>query len=154
MLTIEQVLLQISALVVDNNFEDQSMLATQLQGLGAKEVLRASTGIEALTLLKGRAQPLDMILAEVRIPDGNGLQLLQAIRCGQAKCMRPNSTFVLTTAAPAIGIIQTASALDANGFVVKPVKGEKLEPAILKARRTIFPPNFARHSEVFIPEKF
>ena len=48
------------------------------------------------------AQPLDMILAEVRIPDGNGLQLLQAIRCGQAKCMRPNSTFVLTTAAPAI----------------------------------------------------
>ncbi len=154
MLTVEQVLLKIVALVVDDNPEDQSLLARQLMGLGAKEVLKAGSGIEALTLMKARTQPLDMILAEVRIPDGNGLQLLQAVRCGQAKCMRANSTFILTTAAPAIGIIQTASALDANGFVVKPVKGEKLEPAILKARRTVFPPNFARHSEVFIPETF
>lgn len=154
MLTVEQVLLRIVALVVDDNPEDQSLLATQLMGLGAKEVLKASSGMEALKLLKARTQPLDMIIAEVRIPDGNGLQLLQAVRCGQAKCMRPNSTFVLTTAQPAIGIIQTASALDANGFVVKPIKGDKLEPVILKARRTVFPPNFSRHSEVFIPAQF
>jgi CheY-like chemotaxis protein len=154
MLTVEQVLLKIVALVVDDNADDQSLLALQLMGIGAKEVLTAKSGMEALTLLKARAQPVDMIVAEVRTPDGNGLQLLQALRCGQIKGMRPNATYVLTTAQPAVGIIQTASALDANGFLVKPIKAEKLEPVILKARRTVFPPNFARHADVFIPEKF
>ncbi len=154
MLTVEQVLLQIVALVVDDNSEQQSLLALQLMGLGAKEVLTAKSGLEALALLKARTQPLDMIVAEVRIPDGNGLQLLQAVRCGQAKSMRANATFVPTTAQPAVGIIQTAAALDANGFIVKPIKTEKLEASILKARRTVFPPNFARYTEVFIPEKF
>lgn len=154
MLSVEQVLLQIVALVVDDNPEHQGLLATQLKGLGAKEVLRAATGLEALTLMKARAQPLDMIVAEVRTPEGNGLQLLQAVRCGQAPSMRANATFVLTTAQPEVGIIKTASALDANGFVVKPIKVEKLEPVILKARRTIFPPNFARYTEVYIPNEF
>ena len=154
MLSVEQVLLQIVALVVDDNPEQQSLLATQLKGLGAKEVLRAATGLEALTLLKARTQPMDMIVAEVRTPDGNGLQLLQAVRCGQGPSMRANATFVLTTAAPAVGIIQTASQLDANGFLVKPVKVEKLEPVILKARRTIFPPNTARYIQVSIPNQF
>lgn len=154
MLSVEQVLLQIVALVVDDNPEHQALLAQQLKGLGAKEILKAATGLEALTLLKARANPVDMIVAEVRTPEGNGLQLLQAIRCGQAKGMRANATFVLTTAAPEVGIIQTASSLDANGFVVKPIKTEKLEAAILKARRTVFPPNTARYTEVFIPDKF
>lgn len=154
MLSVEQVLLQIVALVVDNNPEHQSLLASQLKGLGAREVLTAATGLEALTLLKAPTRPVDMILAEVRTPDGNGLQLLQAIRCGQAKSMRPNSTFVLTTSQPEVSIIQTASQLDANGFVVKPVKPEKLEAVILKARRTVFPLNIARYTEVFIPDTF
>ena len=154
MLTVEQVLLKIVALVVDDNPEHQGLLTLQLMALGAKEVLTAKTGMEALMLLKARATPLDMIVSEVRVPDGNGLQLLQAVRCGQAKGMRPNATFVLTTTAPAVGIIQTASALDANGFLVKPIKAEKLEPAILKARRTVFPPNFAKYTEVFIPTQF
>lgn len=154
MLTVEQVLLQIVALVVDDNPEHQALLAQQLKGLGAKEILKAATGLEALALLKARTQPVDMIVAEVRVPDGNGMQLLQAIRCGQSKNMRANATFVLTTAVPEVGIIQTASALDANGFVVKPIKTEKLEATILKARRTVFPPNIARYTEVFIPDKF
>lgn len=151
---VEQVLLQIVALVVDDNPEQQGLLATQLKGLGAKTVLKAASGLEALTVLKAPIQPVDLVVAEVRTPDGNGLQLLQAIRCGQAKSLRANATFVLTTAQPEVGIIQTASQLDANGFVVKPIKPDKLEAVILKARRTIFPPNTARYTEVFIPDKF
>lgn len=154
MLSVEQVLLQIVALVVDDNPEQKNMLAAQLKGIGAKEVLTAATGLKALTILKAPVRPVDMIVAEVRTPDGNGLQLLQAVRCGQAKSMRANATFVLTTAQPAVNIIQTASALDANGFIVKPAKADKLEAVILKARRTVFPPNMARYTEVFIPDQF
>ncbi len=150
--TVEQVLLRIVALVVDDNPDHQNLLALQLLSLGAKEVLTAANGLEAIALLKGRTQTLDLIVAEVRMPNGNGLQLLQAVRCGLTKNMRVNSTFVLVTAKPEVGIIQTASALDANGFIAKPIKGAKLEPAILKARRTVFPPNFARYNEVYVPD--
>ena len=154
MRVVEQVLLQVVVLVVDNNPEDQSPLAALLGGLGAKEVLKASSGMEALTVLKALPRPVDMIMADVRMPDGNGLQLLQALRLGHVKGMRVNSTFVLTTAHPEIGIIQTASALDTNGFIVKPFIREKLEAVLLKARRSIFPPNFTRYTEAYIPDKF
>jgi CheY-like chemotaxis protein len=151
---VEQVLLQVVVLAVDDNPEDQSTLAVLLGGLGARTVLKASTGLEALTLMKSLPRPVDMIVADVRMPDGNGLQLLQAVRAGAVKGLRANATFVLATAYPEIGIIQTAASLDANGFVPKPLKREKLEAVILKARRTIFPPNFARHSTIYVPDTF
>ena len=152
MKSIEEVLLQIVALVVDDNPEDQGTLAVHLKGIGAREVLRASGGKEAFNLLRKLPRPVDLIIADVNMPEGNGLQLLQGLRAGLIKGMRANATFVLTTDHPEVGIIQTAGALDANGFIAKPFKPEKFEAAILKACRTIFPPNSGRHAEVFVPE--
>jgi hypothetical protein len=50
-------------------------------------------------------------------------------------------------------VIQTASALDANGFMVKPIAPDKFEAAILKARRTVFPPDPNRHAHVYVPDE-
>lgn len=151
MRAVEEALLQIVCLVVDDSPEDRSHLAANLKGAGAKEVLSAASGSEALNLLNLLGRPVDLILSDIRMPGGNGLQLLKALRIGDIKTMRVNATFVLTTAYPQIGIIQSASALDANGFVVKPLNPEKFEAAILKSRRIIFPPNPARHADVFVP---
>lgn len=152
MRAIDDVLLQIVTLVVDDSSEDQTTVADHLKGFGAKSILKASNGTEAISVMKSLPTPVDLIIADVRMPGGNGLQLLQAVRSGHVQGLRLNATFILATAYPEIGIIQTASALDANGFLAKPVRPEKLETAILKARRTIFPPN-PGHAAVYVPEK-
>jgi two-component system chemotaxis response regulator CheY len=148
---IEDVLLQIVCLVVEDSEEDRNNLVANLKGVGAKEVLSAGSGSEALNLLNLLGRPVDLILSDIRMPGGNGLQLLKALRTGDIKGMRLNSTFVLTTAFPQVGLIQAAASLDANGFIVKPVDPMKFEAAILKARRIVFPPNPGAHMNVHVP---
>ena len=149
---VEDLFADLVCLVVDDNADQCSDLSAKLTKMGIKQVQTASCGSDAFTLLKAATRPFDLILSDVRMRNGNGLQLLQVLRTGHIKSMRPNSCFVLATAYPEVGIIQTASLLDANGFVVKPAVQDKFEAVILKARRTIFPPNTARHAEVFVPE--
>src|SRR5262249_17812776 len=110
-----------------------------------------STGSEAFDILSKAKRPIDIVLSDIHLPTGNGLQLLHALRTGLIKTMRINSTFILTTAAPTAESVKTAASLDANGFVVKPVVPEKLEAAILKARRTVFPAVPARYASVPVP---
>jgi CheY-like chemotaxis protein len=154
MLAVEEALLQLVYLVVDDQEESRGELAANLRAVGAKQILSAANGAEAVAVMKTLSRPVDLILSDIRMPDGNGLQLLQALRTGHIKGMRMNATFVLTTAFPEIGVIQTASSLDANGFVVKPVNPLKFEAVLLKARRTIFPPNPVQHAEIFVPAEF
>jgi CheY-like chemotaxis protein len=151
MRAIEEALLQIVCLVVDDSAEWRSNLTAHLKGAGAKEVLSAGSGSEALNLLNLLGRPVDLILTDIRMPSGNGLQLLQALRVGNIQGMRVNATLVLTTAYPQVGLIQTAGELDANGFILKPIDPMKFETALLKARRIIFPPNPAKHANVFVP---
>jgi CheY-like chemotaxis protein len=153
MRAIEEALLQLVCLVVDDSPECRSNLVANLKGVGAKEVLSAASGSEALNLLNLLGRPVDLILSDIRMPSGNGLQLLRALRAGEIQGMRMNATFVLATAYPQVGLIQTAASLDANGFVVKPVDPVKFEAALLKARRIIFPPNPAKAAEIYVPSE-
>lgn len=138
-------------LVVDDDKFARELLTTTLKTLGVKQVMSAATGSEAFEMLAKAPRTVDLVLSDVRMPEGNGLQLLHALRTGLIKSMRVNATFVLATASPTTEAVKTASSLDANGFVVKPVMPDKLQAAILKARRTIFPPMPARYSEVSVP---
>jgi DNA-binding NtrC family response regulator len=150
---IDEILTQLVCLVVDDDPDCRDKLTASLKAVGMREVISAGSGSEALNMLKAPPRPIDLVLADVRMPAGNGLQLLQVIRAGQVKSMRMNSTVLLVTAAPTVGLIQTASALDANGFVAKPVDKDKLAPVIMKARRTLFPPNPGKHATVYVPDE-
>ena len=150
---IDDLLLQLVCLVVDDNPDYRDELTASLKAVGAREVISAGNGSEALTILKAPPRPIDLVVADARMPHGNGLQLLQVIRVGQAKSLRMNATVMLVTAAPTVELIQIAAALDANGFVAKPVDKEKLSNAIKKARRTLFPPNPGKHAAVHVPDQ-
>jgi CheY-like chemotaxis protein len=102
-------------------------------------------------MLTTSKRTIDLILCDIRMPNGNGIQLLQALRTGRIKGMRINATFVLTTTAPTAETVKFASSLDANGYVIKPVFPDKLQAALLKARRTVFPPDPARYADVTVP---
>jgi two-component system response regulator YesN len=151
---VQEALLHLVYLVVDDKEECRGELTANLKAVGAKQILSAASAGEAIAILKAPPRPIDLILSDIRMPGGNGLQLLQYVRTGRIMGLRMNATFVLTTAAPEIGIIQMAGSLDANGFVVKPVNPVKFEAVLLKARRTIFPPNPGQHASVFVPAEF
>src|SRR5690349_4362604 len=105
---IDDVLSQLVCLVVDDNPDCRDKLTASLKAVGMREVIPAGNGSEALTILKAPPRPIDLVMADVRMPAGNGLQLLQVIRVGQAKSLRMNSTVMLVTAAPTVELIQTA----------------------------------------------
>ncbi|MGE3474190.1 MAG: response regulator [Rhodospirillaceae bacterium] len=142
---------KLTCLVVSANDLDRHLLGTGLEKLGAIEVLSCSSGADALNILNFRSHPVDLILADIHAPGFHGFALLQALRVGNIKNMRLNATFVLTTESPQIDHIQAASALDANGFIVKPIEFVRFQTAISKARRTVFPPNPGRHANVTLP---
>ncbi|MCC6914935.1 MAG: response regulator [Rhodospirillaceae bacterium] len=148
---IDDALHKLTCLVVSASDLDRHLLGTGLEKLGATDVLSCPSGTEAFNILNSRRQPVDLILADIHAPGFHGFALLQALRVGNIKNMRLNATFVLTTESPQIDHIQAASALDANGFIVKPVEFARFQTAIAKARRTVFPPNPGRHANVTLP---
>jgi response regulator of citrate/malate metabolism len=82
---------------------------------------------------------------------GNGLQLLQAVRTGKIKSLRPDSCFILITGTGDPEIVQVAAELDVSGYLVKPVTLEKLRAAIIKGRSRIFPVNMEKYNSVNLP---
>ena len=127
-------------LVVEDDAFARDLLVTTLKSLGVKDVLTAASGSAAFEAMNISKRKIDVVLADIRMPSGNGLQLLKALRSG-----------VIKTAFPSAGAVKIASSLDANGFIVKPFVPEKLETSLLKARRTVFPAIPSRYAEVTVP---
>jgi two-component system chemotaxis response regulator CheY len=138
-------------LVVEDDAFARDLLVTTLKSLGVKDVLTAASGSAAFEAMNISKRKIDVVLADIRMPSGNGLQLLKALRSGVIKTMRLDATFLLVTAFPSAGAVKIASSLDANGFIVKPFVPEKLETSLLKARRTVFPAIPSRYAEVTVP---
>lgn len=68
----------LSFLVVDDQTFQRNVLATALETLNAKSVLAASTGRDALQLLK-TAGPADVIITDLQLPGMDGLELIRHI---------------------------------------------------------------------------
>lgn len=64
-------------LIVDDEPELREILCDEFQGLGAL-VLTAENGRQAFEILK--SQKVDVVLSDVRMPDGDGIELLDRIR--------------------------------------------------------------------------
>lgn len=141
---------ELSYLVVDDDNVFLATIIAMLESLGATKIFAATSGSSALQTLTH--QPVDCVLCDLKMPAGNGLQLLQAIRLGMARSIRADSCFIFITAAADAELIKAAGQLDANGYVVKPLTREKLTNAILRGRARGFALNAQQYRSVFIPE--
>jgi CheY-like chemotaxis protein len=133
-------------LVVDDDSACVRLVAAMLESVGVTRISAAATGSDAYTTLATSSQPVDCILCDIKMPRGNGLQLLQSLRLGQCYQARPDSCFILITGGASEETIRLAGQLDVNGLLSKPFNRDRLVSTIGQARTRAFrldPPRYA-----------
>ncbi len=124
----------LNTLIIDDDVATIQVTAGFLKALGIDRLAAARTGSEAVNKIMVASTPFDLILCDFRMPNGNGLQLLKAIRLGQINGAKPEMSFVLFSAACGEDHLKLAGLLDVDYYIHKPLTTDKLKTAIEKAR--------------------
>jgi len=115
-------------LVVDDEHLIRWSLEQQLRREGYTVVL-AETGAEALQ--KAQAESPDLVLLDVRLPDADGLEILERLRV-----TNPEAPVIMITAHGGVESAVRAMKLGANDYVIKPFDMEELKLTVKKALET------------------
>lgn len=115
-------------LVVDDERLIRWSLEQQLQREGYA-VHSVETGAEALQRMQ--ADPPDLVLLDVRLPDADGVELLGRLRAADPECL-----VVMMTAHGGVDSAVRAMKLGAHDYVSKPFDVEELKLTIRKALET------------------
>jgi len=118
----------VSVLVVDDEPLIRWSLAETLSDRGYT-VLEAGDGRGAIEVLNAPCVPVDVIMLDYRLPDSNGLQLLEKIRA-----LSPASRVVLMTAYGTPEVLEEALRLGAVCVVNKPIEMQDV-PALVACAR-------------------
>jgi CheY-like chemotaxis protein len=133
----------LEALVVDDQPIIDEFCRKVLLQLGCKQVFTAHSGREALQILAHRPG-IDMILTDIDMQPGNGLELLQAIRCGDIPGLPRDRCVLMFTDHSYRNNVMSAVGLDCNDFISKPLNAALLRDKIDAAlRRKITPADAA-----------
>ena len=105
---------KLTCLVVDDYSTARRIIKKNLNEIGFS-CLEAEDGEQALELILQK--PLNLVLADVKMPNKNGLELLEDIRDDDNLKDMP---FVLTMIEPLVELITTGTELGMNDYLVKP----------------------------------
>jgi DNA-binding NtrC family response regulator len=114
-------------LVVDDDASLRKACCEIASGMGFT-VLAAGSVPEALAVL--RAQPVDMLLLDLKLPGGGGLSLL-----GQVKTLYPKIAVVVMTAFATVSSAVEAMRIGAGDYLTKPFALEELTAVLDKSSR-------------------
>lgn len=121
-------------LVVDDQPIIDEFCRKVLEHLGCEQVYSALSGREAIEILT-REPCIDMVLTDIDMQPGNGLELLQTIRCGDIPKVPRDLCVLMFTDYNYRNNVMNAVGLDCNGFVSKPLSVALLSDKIDAARR-------------------
>ena len=111
-------------LIVDDEQSYRQLLSLVFEGDG--HTLRtAVNGREALEMLQ--AEPADVVISDVKMPDMDGIDMLQAVRETQ-----PDLGVILMTAFASVETAREAFKLGADDFIQKPFDVEELKLIVKK----------------------
>jgi response regulator of citrate/malate metabolism len=139
-------------LVVDDDEVFLESAVSMLEIIGVKKILRAGGGAHAVQVMNEWKRPIDCVLCDFQMRNGNGLQLLQYVRTGQSKYVRSDSCFILLTASNDSATVYTAAHFDVSGYLVKPISVDKLRQAIERGRQKYFKLDIAKYREFKIDD--
>ena len=109
----------VRVLVVDDDEKIRQLLMDTLSALGYNTI-GAPDGNEALSILKKRK--MDLVIADIRMPTMNGIDLLKAIKSTQ-----PNLPVLIITGYDFNYAMDQAMEAGADGFLAKPFRIGKIE---------------------------
>ena len=120
---VQELIPQLSFLVVDDVRCSSDVLCSLLRSLGAKskKLHNANTLFGAMNIIRGHH--VDVVISDLHLRMGTGLDLLEAIRSGG---FNQDAAFMLVTNDPAADNIQRAQQLGITAVVVKPLSVAKL----------------------------
>ncbi len=135
-------LTQLRVLIADDQRFILGILFHILKDIGVKSenIHQATNGDDAAKILA--SLPVDVAVCDINMGPGNGLHLLRNIRSGGQAQTPPDLPVVFLTGHSDAATVQVARALDANGFIVKPVARKQLQAKIegVLANRKPLPP--------------
>ncbi len=111
-------------LVVDDKPNMLRLMAKVLRD--DARILTAESGAEAIRILE--AEPVDVVLSDLRMPDSDGLAVLEA-----SKRLRPRSEFILMTAYASVPTAVEALRMGAFDYLTKPFEPEAARAVVLRA---------------------
>jgi DNA-binding NtrC family response regulator len=112
-------------LVVDDDAHIRRMVRRIVRGLGC-EVTEAEDGVDAVGKLTGTR--FDLVLTDLRMPRGDGMEVLEALRD-----RHPGTPSVMLTAHGAINECVAAMRAGAVDFLTKPFHADELENVVRRA---------------------
>jgi CheY-like chemotaxis protein len=120
----------LQALVVDDQRVVRVIVEQLLREIGVGRVLHAWRADAAETMLGTGG--VDAVVCDINMPPTNGLHLLRAVRSGEAAAPR-DLVFVMLSGHSDPEVLARCSALDADGFVAKPLKPVELQKQFVSA---------------------
>lgn len=113
-----------TVIIVEDEVEVAHLVAQYLFSTNRYKVIGMASDISTARSLLGAITP-DLLLLDVYLPDGNGLNLLAELRSQGIR-----SEVVLLTAAKEVQILEKAMQLGVFDFLVKPVLLSRLDQAL------------------------
>ena len=138
-------------LVVEDDQTFLAMMQAMLASLGVTQITKAANGSDAYAKLVDIDKVVDCILCDFGMSSGNGLQLLQAVRTGKIKVLRPDTCFILVTGSSEPTVVEAAGQLDVNGYLMKPVTPKSIEAAVVKGRSRAVRLDFTKYGNDVLP---
>lgn len=111
-------------LIVDDEQSYRQLLSLVFEAEGNK-IRTAMNGRQALEMLQ--AEPADVIISDVKMPDMDGIEMLRAVRETQ-----PDLGVILMTAFASVETAREAFKLGADDFIQKPFDVEELKLIVKK----------------------
>lgn len=114
-------------LVVDDSATMRMFLSMTLKRAFADiSITEAENGVDAIKKLQ--TQDVDIVLTDMMMPEMNGLQLIENIR----KLLNKDVPIIVITTKGEEKDRELGLSLGANGYITKPVSGNKLKDEVLK----------------------
>ena len=136
---------RLHVLLAEDNRINQTVAVRMLEKMGHSTVI-ANNGKEAILLLA--AQPFDLVLMDIQMPEMDGLTATGKIREGERQTQR-HLPIIAMTAHAMTGDRERCLEAGMDGYISKPISGRALKEAIAGAFRGLTDTGFSTSSKTW-----